>query len=130
MFCAKCGAEVSEQHAFCAKCGSPDTIPPASESSHSFEPGAESAGEPAMREGIAVTQAQQFQHKMVFVKREGNKPVGEMWAAFLQEQQRILDDYGSRGWQLVATVPVLKVTLEGVLLYFTSPPGEAPRPGV
>lgn len=80
------------------------------------------ANELANKERAVVPQAEQFRHEMVFVKREGNQPLGGMWAAFLEEQQRILDDYGSRGWQLVATVPVLKVTLEGVLLYFTSRP--------
>lgn len=68
-----------------------------------------------------MTELQQVQHHAVFVKREGNQPVGGQWADFLERQQTILDGYGSRGWQLVATVPVLKVSLEGVLLYFTSP---------
>lgn len=70
-----------------------------------------------------MTQVQQFQLKMVFVKRKGNQPEGGQWADFLKEQQTILDDFGSRGWQLVATVPVLKVSLEGVMLYFSSRPG-------
>jgi hypothetical protein len=72
-----------------------------------------------------MAQAQHLQHEVVFVKREGNQPVGGMWAKFLEEQQSVLNEYGSKGWHLVATVPVLKVTLEGVLLYFTS----GSRPG-
>ena len=69
-----------------------------------------------------MTKEPQFQHKVVFIKREGREVEGSKWGEFIDNQQNILDAYGSRGWQLVATAPVTWIWPRGVFLYFRSPP--------
>ena len=112
MLCVHCGAElsVSEPQASCTRCGSPPTIPPASESSHSSEPSVE-----------PVPQEQQIQHRVVFISREGREVEGNKWLEFINHQQEIMDQFGARGWHLVAVTPVTWIWPRGVFLYFSSP---------
>ena len=76
-------------------------------------------------ERVAMTQEPRFQHKVVFIEREGREVEGGKWVEFIKEQQKILDAYGSEGWQLVATTPVTWIWPRGVCLYFSSPPRQA-----